>query len=255
MTKKATEEIVTQSPPGFDEPPFGITVLWGYRKVGKTIAALNSPWAPRHIIDVEYSSEDYEKQMPKMIEMGIISGEFTRASCLSYNDTQKEFDRIVEGDQMYGTIILDTVGQLTEWKKRLVFSRTPDWKVQKMSQVVWGEIRDELRQDIFDLKKKCKFLILTAHEREYNGVYSPRSNPAMLEVASVSIRLVKKPNQQIPDGIVDVARLPMFPPRIPQFSIAKLLDYMDKPADWSKLGDGETIQEVMGNIEVPPVED
>jgi len=250
MTKKVVEEY----PPGFEYPPFGITVLWGYRKAGKTIGALNSPWGPRHIIDVEYSSEDYEKQMPKMIEMGIINGEFTRASCLTYHDTRAELDRIINGDLIYGTIILDTVGQLTEWKKRLVFSRTPEWKAQKMSQVVWGEIRDDLRKDIFDLKKKCKFLVMTAHEREYNGVYSPRSNPAMLEVASVSIRLVKKPNQQIPDGIVDIARLPMFPPRIPEFSIAKLLNYVEKPANWDKLENGEAIVETP-HIEVPPVED
>jgi len=253
MTKKVTEGIALY-PPGFEDPPFGITVLWGYRKVGKTIAALNSPWGPRHIIDVEYSSEDYEKQLPKMMEMGIINGEFTRANCLDYNDTRNEFKRIWDSDQIYGTIILDTVGQITEWKKKEVFNKTPEWKVQKMSQVIWGEIRDSLRETVFELKRKCKYLILTAHEREYNGVYSPRSNPAMLEVASVSVRLVKKPNQQIPDGIVDVARLPMFPPRIPEFSIAKLLDYMDKPADWNKLDENETIKEPL-YVEAPPVED
>lgn len=244
-------------PEGFEEPPFGITVIWGKRKVGKTIAAINSPWGPVHVIDVEFSSEDYEKQMPKMIEMGIIKNEFTRASCLTYEEVQKEFKRIINSNDEYGTIVLDTVGQITEWKKQAVFSSASDAEKFKMSQIVWGKIRDDLRTTLFALLKKTKYLVMTAHEREYNGIISPRANPAILEIASVSIRLVKDMNKAIPDGILDVARLPMFPPRIPEFTITKLLDYMSKPADWNNLQDNETVtqEEISQSQDEPQEED
>ena len=232
-------------PRGFQEPPFGITVLWGKRKVGKTIASLNSPWRPVHIIDVEFSAKDYEDQFEMVKELGLIKHPFTRASCLTAVDFFAEYNRIIEEDKMYGTIILDTVGQITEWTKIAQFAKVSDAKAEKMSQVVWGEVRNSLRNMLLQLQLKTSLIIMTAHEREYAGVKSPRANPTILELASMSIRLDRKPNQTIPDGIVDIARLPVYPPRIPQFTISKLLTYHKKPADWDNLPEDEQVTETV----------
>ena len=45
--------VTKKGKPLLEVPPFGITVLWGARKVGKTVGAANSPWKPVHFIDVE----------------------------------------------------------------------------------------------------------------------------------------------------------------------------------------------------------
>jgi hypothetical protein len=238
-------------PKGYKEPPFGITVLWGKRKVGKTIAALNSPWLPVHVIDVEFSAKDYEDNFEMMKELGILKNPFTRASCLVQDDFFTEFERITdkESDVHYGTIILDTVGQITEWTKTSIFARAGDNKVAKMSQIVWGDVRSSLRNMLLQLQMKSDLIVMTAHEREYAGVKSPRANPTILELASMSIHLEKRPNQQIPDGIVDIARLPVYPPRIPEFTIAKLLTYHKKPADWDNLSEDEQVENSVPVIE------
>jgi hypothetical protein len=230
-------------PRGFAEPPFGITVIWGKRKVGKTIAALNSPWLPVHIIDDEFSAKDYQEQWALVQELGLIKNPFTRESCLTDDSFAKEAKRIIKGKETYGTLILDTAGQITTWLATRHFKSVSPSKAEKMSQVVWGEVRDKLRDLLLQLQLKTKLIILTAHEREYAGVKSPRANPAILELASLSIRLEKSPNQKIPDGIVDVARLPVYPPKIPQFTISKLLTYHKKPADWDELKEDERVED------------
>ena len=244
---------MTDYPKGFKEPPFGITVIWGKRKAGKTIASLNSPWQPVHTIDVEFSAQDYEKEFKTVQELGLIKNPFTRESCLTWKDFTNETTRIITGKDMYGTLILDTMGQITTWMAASQFGKVSDLKAQKMSQVVWGEVRDRLRDMILMLQKKTKLLILTAHEKEYEGVKSPRANPAVLELASLSIQLTKGLNQTVPDGIVDIARLPVYPPRIPQFTISKLLTYHKKPADWDNLKDDEMMNET--TIPIPDQED
>jgi len=223
------------------KPPFGTTVLWGKRKCGKTLAALNSPWAPVHIIDIEDSSADYETHMLRLIEMGIIHDKFTRADCPTYASVGQEFLRIVGTEKApskihYGTIVIDTVGQLSSWIGENEFAKP---NAQSMSQVTWGRIRDRLRNMLIQLSAHCDYVVLCAHERVYNNVYSPRANPAILELASISIRLNREANVPIPDGTIDVARLPFFPPRIPKFTITKLLDYIQKPANWEKLNEEE----------------
>lgn len=228
----------------YPKPPWGIMVLWGKRKVGKTIAALNSPWQPVHVIDDEFSAEDYENNMDMMLEMGIIKHPFTRASCLTHSEVVSEGTRFINEDVHYGTIILDTVGQITTWKADEIFADPKNLsKVNKMSQVVWGMVRDKLRTMLFAYQKRCDCLILTAHEREYKDVFSPRANPAVLELASTSIRLMRAPNQRIPTGILSVSRLPIFPPQIPEFSIKKMLHYVEHPANWKRLKKDEKVEE------------
>lgn len=236
----------------FPEPPFGITILWGQRKSGKTIGGLNSLWQPVHVIDVENSAKDYEANFKMCQDLGLIKHPFTRASCLTFSEFGSEAKRIIEGDEMYGTIQLDTIGQITEWIKNDQFGKNLK-KSEKMSQVVWGEVRDRLRDMLLKMQMKCKLIILTAHQREYpTGVFSPRANPAILELASVGFRLIKGPNQKIPDGITDIARVPVFPPRIQEFSIEKLLGYYESPADWDNLSDDEKVEET---AYVPPETD
>ncbi len=239
--------------PLLEVPPFGITVLWGARKVGKTVGAANSPWKPVHFIDVENSAKDYEDNFALVKKLGLIDEPFTRASCLVYSDFIAESSRIIKGDEVFGTLVLDTVGQITEWIKTAQFEKNPK-KSEKMSQVVWGEVRDRLRGLLLQLQLKAKLIILTAHEREYPpGNFSPRANPAILELASLSFRLTRGANQKIPDGIVDIARIPVFPPRIPEFNVTKLLDYYSEPADWDELKEDEKVEDVPTPI--PPQQD
>jgi hypothetical protein len=58
----------------------------------------------------------------------------------------------------------------------------------------------------------------------------------------MSIRLVRDPNKKLPDAEIYGARLPFFPPRIKDFSIASLLQYVEKPTDWADLKDGEKLE-------------
>lgn len=242
------------SPKDFPEPPFGIVALWGARKVGKTIAAINSPWQPVHVIDVEFSSKDYEEQRELVKKLGLITGPWTRASCLTFDEFYEEVKRIKADKEIYGTIILDTIGQVTEWIKSDQFGKNLK-KSEKMSQVVWGEVRDRLRTLLLQLQLKSKLIILAAHEREYPpGNFSPRANPAILELASLSFRLTRAPNQKIPDGIVDIARIPVFPPKIPTFTVAKLLNYYNKPTNWDDLKEDEKVEDVVTQT-IPPEPD
>lgn len=236
-------------PRGFQNPPFGILVVWGPRKTGKTIASINSPWLPVHVIDTEFSSKDYEDNLEQIMEMGIIKHPFSRASCLTYADYMQETKRILNSDEEIGTLVLDTTGQITTWLANAQFASVSQAKAEKMSQVVWGEVRDRLRDMLLKLQQKTKFIILTAHEREYQNVKSPRTNPTILELASISVRLERRPNEQVPNGIIDVARIPFYPPRIPDFSIDKLLGYHKKPADWDKLTPDEQVQETVFTAE------
>lgn len=224
------------------KPEFGIPVFWGKRGAGKTLLSLNSPYQPVHIIDVENSSADYETHMDRLIERNFFKNRFTRTFTPRWEDFTDEITRInTEPDGTYGTIVIDTVGQVTEWAKTYQFTKDAGQAV-KMSQVVWGRVRDRLRNLLLLISKKADMVILLAHEREYNGIISPRCNPAVLELSSVSVRLVRGPNQQIPDGEIYYARLPFWPPRIPGITIEKMLTYIERPANWDDLAEDERIQ-------------
>lgn len=234
-----------------EKPPFGPPCFWGKRGSGKTLAILNSPWQPVHIIDVENSSSDYFIHQKRLIEMGIIPQEFTRTPCLSFEAFNKEYLRItgqeVQGGKLvktsdglkFGTIGLDTTGQISTWVATSKFASVSEAKAEKMSQVVWGQIRDSLRNMLLQLQEHCDLIILTAHEREYRGAFSPRLNPSILELTSFSIRLMRPPNQKLPDADFTYNRLPFFPPRVQQFTITKMLDYIQHPADWDNLKEEE----------------
>jgi len=226
-----------------EKAPFGATIFWGKKGTGKTLLAINSPWLPVHVIDTENSSKEYHMHQKKLIELGILQHEFTRVECLDYPTIQTELYRIVgynpktpqaprSAGEHYGTIVIDTGGQWSEWVANLEHGSANS---DKLAQIVWGKIRDRLRRTIIELSGHCNCLLLTAHEREYQKVFSPRCNPALLEVAAISIRLQRKPNEQLPTANFVATRIPFFPPSVHQFTIMKMLEYFGKPADWNHL--------------------
>lgn len=244
MNKKVEENLVPEI------APFGATLIWGKKGTGKTLAGLNSPWEPVHVIDTELSSKEYHLHTKKLIELGFLRSEFTRAECLHYDAIQAEIYRIVginldkpkerqEGEQ-YGTIVIDTGGQWSEWVATYEHKKAAS---QKTGQIVWGRIRDRLRDAILELSGHCKCLILTAHERKYGNDISPRCNPALLEIAAVSIRLQRSANQRLPGGEIVASRVPFFPPRVNDFTLESLLPFFGDPADWNKLDDDQMIIE------------
>lgn len=235
-----------------EKPPFGPPVIWGKRGAGKTIAMLNSPWQPVHVIDVENSSGDYFMHQKRLIEMNFLTSEFTRASCFTFEAFNQEYLRItgqavkdgkvvkVNDGLHFGTIGIDTAGQIATWVANSRFAAVSPAKAEKLSGVVWGDIRDRLRNMFLSLQEHCDLIILTAHEREFpKGVFSPRINPGVLELTSYSIRLLRGPNQKMPDADFTYNRLPFFPPKVPGFTITKMLDYIQHPADWDNLKDEE----------------
>lgn len=218
------------------------SILWGPRGVGKTWAGINSPFGPRHIIDVENSAYDYEVHMQRLIKDGGLRGEFTRVSAMSYAEFMDEMVRLNDmrnaEAKPYGTIIVDTVGQVTEWYKQHEFQKAGPQKAEKMAPVIWGDIRARLRSMLHVLNGVADLVILTAHERSYNNVYSPRCNPAVLEMCGLSVRLSKGPNQKVPNALI-TARLPFLPPRIEGFTIERVTEYLSQPVDWNNLKDEE----------------
>jgi hypothetical protein len=254
-----TEQTSAQPPvEGHLLPEFGIPIVWGKRGAGKTLFSLNSPYTPVHIIDVENSSADYETHMDRLIERGFFQHKFTRVFTPQWADFMAEMAKIAASPTIdgarYGTIVIDTIGQVTEWVKTDEFAKNAAIAA-KMSQVVWGKVRDRLRNMLLMLSKHADMVILLAHEREYEHVVSPRCNPGVLELTSVSVRLVRDPNQQIPDGLVTYARLPFWPPRIPQITLSKMLTYIEKPANWNELTEEQKAPPEPQYIPVVPIEE
>jgi hypothetical protein len=190
----------------------------------------------------------------RLIELGFIPQEFTRNVCLSMQAFNQEYFRItgqevVDGKLVktsdglhFGTIGIDTMGQVSTWIADAKFASVPPAMAEKMSRIVWGKVRDSLRNLLITLLDHCDLLVLTAHEREYpKGVFTPRVNPSTLELTSYSIRLIRQPNQKLPDADFTHNRLPFFPPHMPQFTIAKMVGYIEHPADWDNLKQDEMI--------------
>ena len=234
------------------KPEFGIPIVWGKRGAGKTLFALNSPYIPVHIIDVENSSADYETHMDRLIERKYFTDKFTRVFTPQWTDFLAEMGHISKAPTgTYGTIVIDTIGQVTEWVKTDEFAKNAAI-ADKMSQVVWGKVRDRLRNMLLMLAKIAPMVILLAHEREFNRVYSPRCNPGVLELTSISVRLQRDPNKQIPDGLITYARLPFWPPRIPEITLSKMLTFIEKPAEWDKLTPEQLQPEELALGGIPP---
>lgn len=243
MTKKNNVEIP-------ETAPFGVTLIWGKKGTGKTIAAINSPWEPVLVLDTEMSSLDYWIHQKKLIEMGILTHEFERVDCSTFSLLAKAYYDIVKNkEKTYGTIVIDTAGQWTDWVSE------DTWKDanQNVGQITWGKIRTRLRKALLELNENCKLVVLTAHERKYGNDISPRCNPALLEITAVSIRLQRALNERVPAAEFQTSRLPFFPPRISDFSIEKMLPFMGTPSDWSELKEDEVIPEEP--VYVPPEEE
>lgn len=258
---KKQQETSVLSPEIPEQPPFGLLVITGKKGVGKTLTCLNSPWLPVHMIDTENSSLEYHMHQQKLIEKGFFPAPFTRAECVEPDSIQQEIYRIVGRDPkdpgkkigdgaFYGTIAIDTCGQWSDWIASVEHSKKG---ADKIGQIVWGNIRSRLRRALLELGTHCNCLLLTAHEREYKDQISPRCNPAIGEIAAISIRLTRAPNSKLPSAEFLATRIPFFPPRIPNFTVATLLPFFGDPADWEHLAEDQLIPEDMPLIpEEPP---
>jgi hypothetical protein len=224
--KKQTPEV--QLP---ERAPFGPLMIWGKKGAGKTLAALNSPWLPILDIDTEYSALEYHTNQKDLIEHGYIKAPFERVGVSSYSEFQNTIMEINESSKVYGTIIIDTAGQWGDWVSESVFGGKSD----KMTQVLWGDVRKRLRSTLIALQAKSRCLILTAHYREYRGQASPRCNPSVLELASLSVLLERDINNQYPDSKTISQRMPYLPPSIHQYSITRMMHYYQHPADYKNL--------------------
>ena len=223
------------------KPPFGWLLIWGKKATGKTVAALNSPWQPVHVIDCENSSGDYFEHQARLVETGFLKGAFTRTMCYTLQEYLNELVRITKSTERYGTIVVDTFGQVANWIGEDQFKKEAG-KADKQSQIVWGHVRDRIRTQLLELGKRCDLLVVTAHERKYGDDITPRCNPTVLELCSLSVRLTRQPNEKMPTATIK-ARLPFFPPQIKDFTIGKLVDYIQKPANWDKLSEDEKLAE------------
>lgn len=227
-----------------ERAPFGATVIWGRKGVGKTLACLNSPWQPVHVIDTERSSYEYYEHQKRLVELGTLRGEFTRADCTDYDSFVAAKDALKQMKGI-GTLVIDTGGQWSEWVHDVHAKSNP-----KGGQLVWAKVRKELRQYLIGFSGICKCLLLTAHEAQYKGDIYPRCNPALMEIASLSLQLTRDPRKQIPDATFRATRIPFFPQRITGFTIESLLRYFEKPADWKNLADDEKIPETPPEPEI-----
>jgi hypothetical protein len=232
-------------------PPFRFVVPWGPKAVGKSLLILNSPWKPVHVIDTEYSTEEYYDNQDRLIKEGYFDAPFTRADAPNFEAVQDELKRIKEKNEHYGTLAIDTGGQFANWMRDVIW-RDPKnaSKVDKQSQVLWGMVRDRLRDISIGLRAHCDLLIFTAHSREYKDKKSARLNPAILEIAGAEIQMVRPPNSKLPQAQVK-GRLPYFPPRIKDFTLSSLLDYVEKPADMDNLSEDQKVEEVVEVPEIP----
>ena len=137
--------------------PFGIPLLWGAKKVGKTLAALNSPWQPVHVIDTERSTYDYGLHQDRLIEMGVLSHPFTADYVDTFEEYLRAIERIIKGSEHYGTLVVDTFGQAAQWTGEDTFKQMGD-RADKQSQIAWGQARDRLRKHILGVARQVRLL-------------------------------------------------------------------------------------------------
>ena len=213
-------------------PPIGVFLIWGQKGAGKTIFGLTSPYKPVLVLDTERSSYVYHTK--KLFD-------FERMDCLDWQAFAGAAKAIPEGK--YGTVVVDTIGQAGQWISDYQF-KSAGKKGDSQSMMVWGEVRNMIRNLILSLMGKAKILVLTSHARtDYQAArqrqvkYEPRANPAFSELADVSVQLIREPNQRVPHGLIEERDRSMsLPPRVDPCTWEKLLGYLlEQPADWENL--------------------
>lgn len=156
---------------------------------------------------------------------------------------------ICDGNKEYGTIVIDTISQYEDWAKEYIWSTARDWEISKQTGLLWGRTKDVVRQRILKLMRKAKVVVLTAHSRHEwvgnrpTGKLEAKALEPVWDLADLVAFLSREPNQQLPKGTVQPpygkSRILALPPVIDPFTWPKLLDYMDKPANWGDLSPEE----------------
>lgn len=218
------------------EAPIDIILIWGRPGVGKTIFGLGSPYRPILVLDTERSAKLYQAHFT-----------FDWQDCTTYSGPEglsNALHAIRPGQ--YGTVIVDTATQWCEWVARAIFQRESH-RAEKQSPLVWGMVKQEVRQTIQELLNKVQVIVFTAHDRtKYNSPFSerePRVLDPIIEYATVALQLERGPNERIPRGVVTKSRILALPPHLPKATWEALLHYVTHPADWAHLKAEERVPE------------
>lgn len=236
----------------------GVLGIAGRFGSGKTVFGLTNPWAneiPTIVIDTEGSARQYEGIF------NFVSIELKPETTL--NNLLFEIDK----HKHRCVIILESLEILQDTLTVDIFATTNQNVVEKASTVVWGKVKTNLRRILLALKSKCDILILTAHTRAMfvDGVITKLQEPKFMspawELSHLAVILEKKSTALLPEAVLDPARgrsrfihncngvlLPVLPPKIPDFSWEKLLNYMHHPADYQNLRPEEKVPSVLGYI-------
>jgi hypothetical protein len=214
----------------------GCALVWGSMGMGKTRFALNSPYKPILHIDMHGSARHYFADRKRL---GL---DFTWQLCLTPDKIKAAVETTKK--QHWGTIVLDTV---EEFCGPLVvhFQRIHANKMEKLSELVWGDINNAITARLTELMSHCDMLVMTADLRNFRGEDQPRAKPAAVRLTDVVLRLVREPNQAIPYALVSRTRLQGLPPRIPQATWPSIFEYLKNPVDWANLKPEEMAPEVL----------
>jgi hypothetical protein len=223
--------------------PLSLITVWGQSGVGKTFFGITSPYRPVLVLDTERSSQTYYIQ-------GLIR--FERVDCLTWlgpNGLKKTLEAIEPGK--WGTVVIDTGSQFCEWVAREIFVQAGP-RSEKQASLVWGEVKQAVRQYLLDLMRKVHVVVVTASDRSSfsggrpTGQREPKILDVVRDLSDIFIELRRDPNQQVPYGLCmppwGKSRIQALPPKLSPATWGKLLHYLqEKPANWGELGPDEQI--------------
>lgn len=174
----------------------------------------------------------------------------------------------------FDVVFVDTISEieegLVEWVQNNPshFGHTHG-QYQKMSGIMWGDVKSLWKQVLSDLAAKCETFVFAAHMANVwagdkpTGKRKPKGKETLMEIASLYLCLERKPDDKgklpaKPAATVLKSRLvatkfnsesgdleivPCLPPRLPECTPAKIRWYMDNPPDYQKLKKDEVVRE------------
>jgi hypothetical protein len=205
--------------------------VWGDPGAGKSLFAITCPFKPILYFDTEKSTTAYREHF---------SDGITWKDIKSYDEFTSTLKEIEPGK--YTTIVVDSAtwvqtqveeAKRREWKKN---SRDPE----KQGQMFWSEVGKTAEAISVMAQDKAKLLLLTALAR---GKFQkplerePRLNQGFVRTLDLCLELQRTTNQRVPHGITSYRnRFLQLPPRIPEVTWSKLLDWLGKPPiNWEEL--------------------